>query len=210
MLVREIMHSPPVTVPAQTSLAEAYQVMQEHDIRHLPVMQNETLAGVVTDRDLRYATSTLHPSPFSDAADVSHVMARMVITAGPLDPVEEAARLMRRHKIGCLPVVEGQKLVGIVTGTDLLDAIIRLTGMQKATGRIAVQLPDKPGQLARLTALVDARDVNIHSALTYPKSNKQTLVILRVDTLNTRSLADDLRTAGMDVVWPPAQEAGER
>ncbi len=199
------MHGPAVTIPVNTSLAEAYRVMQHHDIRHLPILQQDHLVGIVTDRDLRYATSVLHPAPFNEEADVSHVMARNVITTTPLDPVEEAARLMRRHKIGCLPVTEGPVLAGIITGTDLLDAIIRLTGLQKPTGRIAVQLPDQPGQLAKLTAFVDSQDVNIHSVLTYPKANKQTLVILRVDTLNTRSLADALRASGVHVAWPPQE-----
>ncbi|HET6569426.1 MAG TPA: CBS and ACT domain-containing protein [Rhodothermales bacterium] len=203
MLVRDIMHGPAVTISVDTSLADAYHAMQHHDVRHLPVLQNDLLVGIVTDRDLRYATSVLHPAPFSEEVEVSHVMARSVITTTPLDPVEEAARLMRRHKIGCLPVMEGPKLVGMVTGTDLLDAIIRLTGLQKPTGRIAVQLADTPGQLARVAALVDAQDVNIHSVLTYPKANKQTLVILRVDTLNTRALADALRLGGLNVTWPP-------
>lgn len=199
------MHGPAVTIPVNTSLAEAYRVMQHHDIRHLPVLHQDHLVGIVTDRDLRYATSVLYPAPFNEEAEVSHVMARNVITTTPLDPVEEAARLMRRHKIGCLPVTEGPVLAGIITGTDLLDAIIRLTGLQKPTGRIAVQLPDQPGQLARLTAFVDAQDVNIHSVLTYPKANKQTLVILRVDTLNTRGLAEALRASGVHVAWPPQE-----
>lgn len=198
------MHGPAVTIPAGTSLAEAYRTMQHHDVRHLPIVQGDVLVGIVTDRDLRFATSRLHPAPFSEEADVSHVMARNIITATPLDPVEEAARLMRRNKIGCLPVLDGPKLVGIITATDLLDAIIRLTGLQRPTGRVAVQLPDSPGQLARVAGLVDAQDVNIHSVLTYPNANKQTLVIFRVDTLNTRGLADTLRTAGLNVEWPPA------
>lgn len=204
MLVRDIMRDPAVTIPPGTSLAEAYRIMQHYDVRHLPVVQGDMPIGIVTDRDLRYATSVLHPTPFSEEADVSHVMARNIITTTPLDPVEEAARLMRRNKIGCLPVLEGQKLIGIITGTDLLDAIIRLTGLQRPTGRIAVQLPDTPGQLARVAAIIDAQDVNIHSVLTYPNANKQTLVIFRVDTLNTRALADTLRASGLTVQWPPS------
>ncbi len=209
MLVRDIMRSPAIMVSVGTELAEAYRLMQHHDIRHLPVMNEENLVGVVTDRDLRYATSTLHPAPFSTATDLSHVMARSVLTASPLDPVEEAARIMRRHKIGCLPVVEGEKLIGIVTGTDLLDAIIRLTGMQKPTGRLAVQLEDRPGELSKLTAKVDAIDVNIHSVLTYPKGSGHTVVILRVDTLNTRAVAEALRASGLVIVWPPDEKEDE-
>ncbi len=84
-------------------------------------------------------------------------MTREVITAHPLDPVEEAARVMRERKIGCLPVLEDGALVGIVTGIDLLDALLRLTGVTEPSGRLEVRLPDRVGELSRLTGFLAER-----------------------------------------------------
>lgn len=204
MLVQEVMQSPPHTVAAATPLSEAYAQMQTHHIRHLPVVDaGGTLIGVVTDRDLRFATSALHPKPFSESIAVEQVMTRHPLTASPIDPVEEAARLMHRHRIGCLPVLEGEAVVGIVTVTDLLEAIMRLMGMTKPSGRIAVLLDDTPGQLAALTQRISESGANMQSVLTYAQDDQSTRVILRVDTLKTRSLAEALREEGFEIAWPP-------
>lgn len=219
MLVQDVMQAPVVTTPAGVRLADAYETMLDHGIRHLPVMDEGTVVGVITDRDLRHATSDLHPSPIQAHAPVREVMTADPITAGPLDPVEEAARLLRAKRIGCLPVLEGNDLVGIVTVTDLLDAITRLTGLQKPGGRLAVSLPDEPGQLARLTSRVAEDGIDIRSVLSYyedpvdsgpedtPDVENEDLasrlrVILRLDTINVRPLASALREEGFDVVWP--------
>ncbi len=209
MLIQDIMQRRVVTTAPETHLAAAYRLMQEHDIRHLPVVEGTRLVGVVTDRDLRFLTRKLVATPFHDDDRVADLMTPHPVTAGPLDPVEEAARLMRARKIGCLPVVEGAALVGIVTVTDLLDAVIRLTGVGRPSGRLAVRLDDEPGRLARLTALVAKHDVNIHSVLSYFEDDRVHLrLILRVDTLHTHPLAETLRRAGFDVVWPVEKPGG--
>lgn len=219
MLVQDVMQHPVVTVTSTTSIADAYRTMHDRRIRHLPVVDDGKLTGVVTDRDLRYATSRLHPSPVEAEAAVSTIMSDSVITAGPLDPVEEAARLLRARRIGCLPVVDGDALVGIVTVTNLLDAIIDLTGLKKPGGRLAISLVDESGQLARLTERVASAGFDIRSVLTYyedetsgpedesPEGDARLRVILRVNTLNIRSLANHLREEGFDVVWPVQKPA---
>jgi acetoin utilization protein AcuB len=110
---------------------------------------------------------------------------------------------MRELKIGCLPVVDGGHLVGVVTGIDLLDALIRMTGVDKPSGRLEVRLPDQPGELARLTSFLSHRDLNIHSVLSYPEGPEAVRMVLRVGSIETRLLAQDLRRADFDVVWPP-------
>lgn len=116
--------------------------------------------------------------------------------------------IMRKHKIGCLPVLDGPELVGLLTGMDLLDAIILLTGVTKPSSRLEVDLDDKPGELARLTALLAARHVNIYSILTYPATDQtdqtdQTLrTVLRLGTNQVRPLAEDLRKENFSILWP--------
>lgn len=202
MLVREIMHREPLTVAPDASLEAAYAVMSRERFRHLPVLESGRLVGVVTDRDLRLATSGLAPTPFAPDARVSEVMSRPVQTAHPLDPVESAARTMREQKIGCLPVVDGERLVGIVTGIDILDALLLLTGVHRPSGRLELRLEDRPGELARLARMLADRQVNIHSVLSHPDDAAHGRIVLRVLTMETRPLAKALRDAGFEVVWP--------
>lgn len=208
MLVKDIMKRDPVVIPPHATLGEAYRLMQERRFRHLPVVDGGRLVGVVTDRDLRLATSALAAHPFAPQARVADVMTRDVRTAEPLDTVEDAARVMRELKIGCLPVVDagdGDRLTGIVTGIDLLDALLRLTGVDKPSSRIEVELDDEPGQLSRLATFFGERRVNIHALLTYPHGPARVRTVLRVGSIEARGLAEALRAAGFDVVWPPAQ-----
>ena len=203
MLVRDIMRSPAVTVSVDTTLERAYRMMQERRIRHLPVLEDGQLVGVVTDRDLRLATSALAPVPFSAGSRVAGVMSPRPQTADPSDPIEDAARIMRDQKIGCLPVLDGSRLIGIVTGFDLLNALIRMTGVDKPSGRLEVRLPDQPGELARLAAFLSERELNIHSILSYPEGESAVRAVLRIGSIETRLLAPDLRKEGFVVLWPP-------
>ena len=203
MLVQEVMQPEPITVDGDTKLCDAYALMQAKKIRHLPVMDGERLVGVVTDRDLRLATSRLAERPFLPDARVREVMSAPVETASPRDPVERVATLMRERKIGCLPVVEAGRLVGIVTGANLLDAMLRLVGVHRPSGRLDIRLPDRPGALARLAALLAERNVNIHSILTYPEDERRGRILLRVGTMEIRPLAQAICDAGFEVLWPP-------
>ncbi len=202
MLVNEIMRRPVTVIEAATPLGEAFRQLQARGFRHLPVVDRGRLVGIVTDRDLRLATSSLSPAPRTALEPVSLVMTSPVLTADPLDPVEDAARIMRDRKIGCLPVLDGSDLVGILTGMDLLDALILLTGVTKPSSRLEVALADRPGELARLTAFLAARHVNIHSILTHPGADARVRTVLRVGSSQTRPLAEALRTDGFEVLWP--------
>ena len=129
MLVRDWMTTVLVTVRPDAPVAEAQHLMRHRRIRHLPVVDGERLAGIITDRDLR----TTLPSPATSLAVgeirylldrllVERVMTRSVITIGPDAPIADAVGLVLTHRIGALPVVEGNRLVGIITETDLLRA----------------------------------------------------------------------------------------
>ncbi len=202
MLVNEIMRKPVTVIQVTTPIGEAFQQLQQHGFRHLPVMDQSRLVGVLTDRDIRFATSSLSPAPRTADDPVSLAMSSPVLTADPWDPIEDAARIMRDRKIGCLPVLDGSELVGILTGMDLLDALMLLTGVTKPSSRLEVALPDLPGELARLTAFLASRQVNIHSILTHPGADGGVRTVLRVDSNQTRPLAEALRAGGFDILWP--------
>lgn len=210
MLVQDIMQQPVITTTADARLIDVYRTMEKHDIRHLPIVDRGRLVGIITDRDIRYATRPGQQDPSYARTAIEEVMTEEPITAGPLDPIEEAARLMRSEKIGSLPVLDGRDLVGIVTTTNLLDAVIRLTGMEKPGGRLAVSLPDEPGQLAKLTLRIAEAGFDIRSVLSYYEDTPaeddgpapRLRVILRLDTINVHPVAQMLRDKSFDVVWP--------
>ena len=204
MLVKEIMRTPVTVVSVGATIGEADQLLHTRGFRHLPVVEEGRLVGVLTDRDIRFATSNLCAAPRSAGDSVRLAMSHPPLTADPLDPVEDAARIMREHKIGCLPVLDGSELVGILTGMDLLDALIMLTGVNKPSSRLEVTLLDQPGELARLTGFLASRHVNIHSILTYP-TPEGVRTVLRVGSSQIRPLADELRAAEFTVLWPIAK-----
>jgi acetoin utilization protein AcuB len=202
MLILEVMHPDPITVKPSSSLKEAYKIMQDKNIRHLPVLDHKKLVGVVTDRDLRLATSKLTKHPYDIETEVEKIMSHPVQFTHPSDPIEIATRTMRELKIGCLPVVEDMKLVGIVTGMDLLDALLLLTGIHQPSGRLDVRLIDKAGELARLTAILAEHKINVHSILSYPEKNRKIRIVLRVGTIEMKLIAEAICKAGFEVIWP--------
>lgn len=127
----EIMNRDLVTVDKQASLRRARRILDQHRIRHLLVVEGKRLVGIVTDRDLRQAApSSKSPltlserQEFMDELKVLEVMSRKLITASSTTTIREAAKVMVSEKIGCLPVVDGNQLVGIVTEADLLEILV--------------------------------------------------------------------------------------
>jgi acetoin utilization protein AcuB len=113
------------------SISIARQLMAKHRINQLPVLDNEVLVGIVTDRDLRdaYPTSMMinrgkEIDRFVDSVTVEEVMSHDVFTVGPDTPLKEAVGLLRRHRIGALPVLKNKKVVGIITRSDILDFVL--------------------------------------------------------------------------------------
>lgn len=141
IVVRTWMKHPVHAVKLRDSVAHAREVLEQHRVKQLLVMHNGTLEGIVTDRDVRDASPNVGQefgggrrghrlSADADPAriPVEDVMTRDVVTVAPDAPIVEAARLMRRERIGSLPVIEGGKVVGIITRSDLLDALIAIDG----------------------------------------------------------------------------------
>ena len=131
--VGDIMSVSPVTITPSTSVHEAQTLMQQRKIRHLPVLQDGRLVGMLSDRDIRLVL----PSPATsltvweirhllDKLTVGEVMTYFVMTTAPDCPVTEAVGRMLGHKVGALPVVEDRQVVGILTRTDILRAFRRL------------------------------------------------------------------------------------
>jgi len=202
MLIREVMKLNPISIQPDTKLGDAYRILQEKHIRHLPVLEDEKLIGLITDRDLQFATSKFAKKPIELSADIRNVMSSPVETTHPSEPIEVAIQRMREFKIGCLPVLDNFNLVGIVTVADLLEALLLLTGVHYPSGRLDIRLTDRRGELARLTNLLAERKVNIHSILSYSEKEDTVRVVLRVATMEIRNLAVAICNSNFEVVWP--------
>ena len=138
------MKHPVVTVKPRDSIRHARDIMAQHRINQLPVVVDGNVIGIITDRDLRDAfPSVFEAFPGATNADadpatipVEDVMTANVLTLGPAARVEDAVRLMRTERIGAIPVVAGERLVGILTRSDVLEAFLALAeSASPVTGR---------------------------------------------------------------------------
>lgn len=208
MLIEEIMHRQVHTVGPETTLKQALQLLQEHRIRHLPVMEGERLLGIVTDRDLREAGPSILGNPPQDDTlhqPVSSIMKKEVITAHPLDFIEDAARLMYEHRIGCLPVLQEGRLVGIVTQTDVLHTLIELFGVNRPSQRVEIEVPDRVGMLADAAQVFRRHKANILSVIVRPGRENTRRIAFRTESMLIDEIVRDLREAGHRILWPPVE-----
>jgi acetoin utilization protein AcuB len=149
-----------VTASPDTTLADALSLVRSHRIRHLPVLEQGRLVGIVTDRDLRLAMPPAAPADAGDTTTalsmrrVAEVMTPNVVTITADTPMEEAARQLCTNRIGCLPVMDGPELVGILTDNDVMRAFAELFSSSAQTRRVEAEMPNAPGELARVVHLI--------------------------------------------------------
>ena len=203
MLVREIMKENPVTVNPQTTLCDAYRLMQEKGIRHLPVLENEKLVGIVTDRDLKAAMPSKATSLdiwevhyLLSKIKVRDVMVKNHITINPDATIESAAIIMRDKKIGGLPVVEKKKLVGIITENDIFEALIHVTGAHIPSYRVSLIVPDRTRSLKEVCDILSEYDYKCISILsTYEnvrRGKRKVILRFQMEKSNLKKVASAL------------------
>ncbi|MFA4137454.1 MULTISPECIES: CBS and ACT domain-containing protein [unclassified Brevibacillus] len=207
MRIEEIMRKKMVTIQPSTTIGEALLLLRANRIRHLPVIENDSLVGIVSDRDLRDALpSRLLTHDDDDTVlhkPVANIMNQQVITAHPLDFIEDAALQLYDHKIGSLPIVEGNRLVGLITESDLFSSLIELFGVNKPSSHIEVEVDDRVGMLAEVSQVFRDAQVNVTSVVVFPgkKPAKKNLVF-RVQTIDPRIVTQLLLEKGFSVIGP--------
>jgi acetoin utilization protein AcuB len=204
MLVADAMTPRPVTVAPQATVAAARSAMRRGRFRHLPVVAAAELVGVVAHGDLAPPPGA-PPEVAESLADrpVAEVMSGEPVTVWPDEPVEVAARLLAEHGIGCLPVVGDDRLVGILTESDLFMVLLRLLGGGEPSSRITLVLPDLPGALGRAMTVVGDLGVNLLTVVTEPGPEPGTRgVVLRADTVNAAPVVAALVAAGFPATGP--------
>lgn len=161
MLVNERMSHPVITVSPDTPIMDALRLMESEHIRRAPVVKDGKLVGIVAQKDLLNAS----PSPVTSLSvweihdlvskiTVKRVMTPKVITIQEDTPLEEAARLMADHRIGGLPVLHGDKIIGIITETDLFKVFLELLGAREKGVRLSMLMTNRPGEIAKVSQAI--------------------------------------------------------
>ena len=209
MLVRDVLTPNVISVSPKTTLPEAVRLMRERGIRHLPVVEDGKLVGIVSDRDLKRAMASpatsleVHELTYLlNRLAVGEIMTRTVITIGAMFPVEEAARLMVMEKVSALPVTDADRLVGIVTETDVLDLFVRAMGAGTPSSRLDVRLGDRQNALAEVVRLTEDAGAAVSSVMTLVDREGRREAVLRLATINPGPAVKALEARGYTVTAP--------
>jgi acetoin utilization protein AcuB len=187
------MTPPPATITGETSVKEALGIIQEHKLRHLPVLDERgRLVGIVSEKDLLRADGD---------SKVEKVMTREVITVTEYTALEEAARIMADHRISSLPVMRDGKLVGIITETDLFYIFLELLGARQKGVRLTMLVPEERGMLASLTGEIAHMGGNILALGTFMGEDPTNrMVTVKVADAPTEKLVAIMEALGMEIV----------
>ncbi len=207
MIVEQMMKTDVIALKPSNTIADALNIVKQKNIRHLPIVDDEYhVIGIVTDRDLRDASpSIFHANEHLEDLQkpLSTIMKTNVITGHPLDFVEEVAALFYEHRISCMPIVKENKLVGIITESDLLYTLVQLTGAHQPGSQIEIKVPNRTGMLSEVASVFQKRNINISSVLVYPdQDEKYKVLVFRIQTMNPMAIIEDLKAQGYDVLWP--------
>lgn len=212
MIAEEIMSKDVITLNSTDTIQTAMKVMRENKIRHIPIVDDQKrLIGLVTTQSIRNAAPSIFYA--NEHTDVLHkplstIMKTNVITGHPLDFVEDIAMLFYENKIGCLPILNGQIVVGIISESDLLHTFVKFTGADQPGSHIEIKATNKTGILHELTAIFKDKNLNISSILMRPDptDDKHVIIVIRVKTMNPLNIVSALQTSGFTVLWPKAPE----
>jgi acetoin utilization protein AcuB len=217
MYVKTIMKKDPVTISPEASFYEARTLIRDKGIRHLPVVDKKRhIVGILTDRDIRAAApsdaTTLSVHELHYVLGKLQVAAFMtpadrLVTVTPDTTFEKAVQLMHDYKIGCLPVLEGRELIGIVTETDVLETFVDVMGLKVEGTRLTLALQDEPGKVHDVLEVIKKYNINLISI--YTSSHKvegKRIVVIRIGTQEYENVVNDIERLGYKVLavdkWP--------
>jgi acetoin utilization protein AcuB len=188
MRVRNRMTPNPITAKPKTNFNDALRLMEQNNIKSLPIIDaNNKLVGLVTYQDMLRA----EPSPVTSLSvfEIASLLEKVTmekIMQKPVFAVEEtcgitnAAKFMLQNDIGCLPVVRGDNLVGIITDTDIFKTFVDITGGSQSGSRIEVRMPDQKGRLAPfIEAFAKADSYIVSVTITYDHDGEHAFVDIK-------------------------------
>lgn len=207
MLVEEIMNKKPITISPSTTISQAFNLLNKHRIRHLPVIDCEgSVLGIVSDRDIRDASPSIFNPDDNNFLnnEIKTIMSTPVVTAHPLDFIEDTARIFYDHGFASVPVVSDNKLVGIITEKDMLYTLIQLTGTHVKNSHVELKMKKKPYILPQITAAFEKHRIKIASMLIYPdeQNPNYNILIIRFQTTNPKPILNELIKDGFELMFP--------
>ncbi len=187
-----------VSVTQDHTIQDCVDLMKRHSIRHLPVLENGKLVGLVTEGDLRQ----VFLASLIEELSIRDVMINDPITVTPDTEIEDAAKVIFYNKIGGLPVVDDQeRLQGIITVADILAAFIELMGVLKSSSRIDVVLGEDPEAFERVSGLIRSRGGEIVSVgISGHRLRRKRVYYFRLKKCNVRHISRILKKAGYEVI----------
>ncbi|MDD2554039.1 MAG: CBS domain-containing protein [Desulfotomaculaceae bacterium] len=207
LLVMDYMKRSLYTASTETTVSEALETLRKNKIRQLPVVSGDRLIGLITEKQLLAVSpspstslSTFEKNFFMDRILVSDVMVKFPLTVTPDTTIEEAALYLREHKIGSVPVVEGDKLVGIITVTDIFDVLTKLFGYGKPGIRILIESEERVGLLIEVTRIIKELVLPVKTIIYYIKDDSKVKIKMRLDSnVDGEAVVKAMRKRGLKV-----------
>ena len=196
MLVGQIMSQEIVTISPDKRVGQALKLMQKYQIRHVPVIERGRMVGWITSRDLREVLL----ASMLEEIKVGDVMVQAPISVTPDTEVEEAARLIHEHKIGGMPVMEGDKLVGVITMMDLISAFITMLGLLKSSSRLDLLLPNRSEALDAASRLIKDAGGKIINVALGPIQGDKRPYYFRLEKVPLEPIVHTLKQQGYEVL----------
>ncbi len=207
MIVGEVMSKKMITVKKSDSLKKAQDMMVEKSIRHLPVMNGTELLGIITESDIRGAfmgktnsskVQALNPSKMK----VSDYMTPDPMVVVPETHIEDAALIIYKYKIGALPVIKRNKLVGIISIMDILGIFVDLMGILHSSSRVDVAMDKNPKNFEKVSNIIHKEGLNIISVGMAPHGNggNKQVYFFRLDLCDTANVVEKIKKAGFKVI----------
>ncbi|MBE9389488.1 CBS and ACT domain-containing protein [Vagococcus salmoninarum] len=209
MIVENYMSKKLVTVTKETKINHAVDLMKEHGIHRLPVLENNQMIGLLTEGTIQEAMpskatslSVYEATYLLNKTTVADVMIKEVATIEADALIEEAIFQMRQKNVGVLPVCSSNhELVGIITNNDIFDAFLELTGYNQAGVRVAIEIKeDHQGVLADLTSIFATHNMNIVQLVVY-RNEKIPTIVLQLSHASEAEVGTVLKERGYNVLF---------
>ncbi len=200
MLVKDAMSRNPITATPETTHRRAAELLREHNIHHLPVVDKQgALVGLISQQDLLAAQpsaattlSIYEIHSLLSKLEIRQIMRRPVFTTTPDCPIEDAAQQMDIQDVGCLPVMQDDRLVGIITDSDIFRILAALMGCNMSGARFTLNVANMPGVLASVAKIVADAGGNIVSVSAWHGGNNETFLTIKEEGANFDQLRQGL------------------
>ncbi len=196
-----------ITVDPYQTISEVLDLMQEHHLHRIPVVEDGRLVGLVTEGVVlkntpsNASTLSIHEMNYLlSKTKIKDIMLKKVFTTTPQALIEEAANIMEDNDVGCLPVVEDEnKIVGIITTSDILKSFVSIMGYHQKGTRLVVEFEvDRPGIMAELATIFLEANINMSHLVAH--RNGTTEVVIRCDEVDHAFLMELLTSKGLKVI----------